>query len=404
MKQNAFKVVLGLILIVSFVLTGCSQTPAATEAPVAPATEAPAAATEAPATEAAPAAVDPVAALAALEGQVFSTGPSGETPTAASEVVLTDEELAQIKAMNATAAIVMHYAGNDWSNAQVAGLKAQFEAMGIEVVAVTDAGFKPEKQVSDIETVMAMNPDIIVSIPTDPVATSAAYKAAAAAGIKLVFMDNVPSDMVQGTDYISVVSADNYGNGVAAAHLMAKSIGSEGKIGIIYHEADFFVTKQRYEAFKKTITDNYPNIEIVEEQGITGPDFAGDAEKAASAMMTKNADLKGIWAVWDVPAEGVMAAARAMGRDQDLVITTIDLGLNVAVEIAKGGMVKGLGAQRPFDQGVTEALLAGYGLLDKEAPAYVALYMLPVDKDNVLEAWTTVYHADPPADLTNAAK
>ena len=404
MKQNAFKVVLGLILIVSFVLTGCSQTPAATEAPVAPATEAPAAATEAPATEAAPAAVDPVAALAALEGQVFSTGPSGETPTAASEVVLTDEELAQIKAMNATAAIVMHYAGNDWSNAQVAGLKAQFEAMGIEVVAVTDAGFKPEKQVSDIETVMAMNPDIIVSIPTDPVATSAAYKAAAAAGIKLVFMDNVPSDMVQGTDYISVVSADNYGNGVAAAHLMAKSIGSEGKIGIIYHEADFFVTKQRYEAFKKTITDNYPNIEIVEEQGITGPDFAGDAEKAASAMMTKNADLKGIWAVWDVPAEGVMAAARAMGRDQDLVITTIDLGLNVAVEIAKGGMVKGLGAQRPFDQGVTEALLAGYGLLDKEAPAYVALYMLPVDKDNVLEAWTTVYHADPPADLTNAAQ
>ena len=404
MKQNAFKVVLGLILIVSFVLTGCSQTPAATEAPVAPATEAPAAATEAPATEAAPAAVDPVAALAALEGQVFSTGPSGETPTAASEVVLTDEELAQIKAMNATAAIVMHYAGNDWSNAQVAGLKAQFEAMGIEVVAVTDAGFKPEKQVSDIETVMAMNPDIIVSIPTDPVATSAAYKAAAAAGIKLVFMDNVPSDMVQGTDYISVVSADNYGNGVAAAHLMAKSIGSEGKIGIIYHEADFFVTKQRFEAFKKTITENYPNIEIVEEQGITGPDFAGDAEKAASAMMTKNADLKGIWAVWDVPAEGVMAAARAMGRDQDLVITTIDLGLNVAVEIAKGGMVKGLGAQRPFDQGVTEALLAGYGLLDKEAPAYVALYMLPVDKDNVLEAWNTVYHADPPADLTNAAQ
>jgi ribose transport system substrate-binding protein len=298
----------------------------------------------------------------------------------------------------------LHYAGNDWSNAQVAGLKAQFEAMGIEVVAVTDGGFKPEKQVSDIETVMAMNPDIIVSIPTDPVATSAAYKAAAAAGIKLVFMDNVPADMVQGTDYVSIVSADNYGNGIAAAHLMAKSIDGEGKIGVIYHEADFFVTKQRYEAFVKTIKENYPSIEIVEEQGITGPDFAGDAEKAASAMMIKNADLKGIWAVWDVPAEGVMAAARAMGRDGDLVITTIDLGLNAAVEIAKGGMIKGLGAQRPFDQGVTEAILAGYGLLNKTAPAYVALYMLPVDQQNILESWTIVYHADPPADITDAAK
>jgi len=305
--------------------------------------------------------------------------------------------------MHATAAIVMHYGGNDWSSAQIAGLNAQFAAMGITVVATTDANFKPDKQVSDIETVMALKPNIIVSIPTDPVATAAAYKAAAAAGIKLVFMDNVPQGMVQGTDYVSVVSADNYGNGVAAAHLMAKYINSTGKIGIIYHEADFFVTKQRYEAFKKTITDNYPNIQIVEEQGITGPDFAGDAEKAASAMLTKHADLKGIWAVWDVPAEGVMASARAMGRT-DLIITTIDLGLNVAVEIAKGGMVKGLGAQRPYDQGVTEALLAGYGLLGKTAPAYVALYALPVEKSNVLDAWKTVYHADPPAALADAAK
>jgi len=402
MKKNMLQVVIGLVLVFSLVLTGCTAAP--TVAPTVAATEAPDVAATAAPTEAPVAAVDPVAALAALEGQVFSTGPNGETPTAASEVVLTDEELAQIKDMNATAAIVMHYAGNDWSNAQVAGLKAQFEAMGIEVVAVTDAGFKPEKQVSDIETVMAMKPNIIVSIPTDPVATSAAYKAAAAAGIKLVFMDNVPADMAQGTDYVSVVSADNYGNGVAAAHLMAKSIGGEGKIGVIYHEADFFVTKQRYEAFVKTIKDNYPSIEIVEEQGITGPDFAGDAEKAASAMMTKNADLKGIWAVWDVPAEGVMAAARAMSRDTDLVITTIDLGLNVAVEIAKGGMVKGLGAQRPYDQGVTEAILAGYGLLNKTAPAYVALYMLPVDQQNVLDAWNTVYHAEPPADITDAAK
>lgn len=401
MKNKVLATVLCLIVVLSLVAAGCAPQPVAT-------TEAPAndAATEPASTEAVtevPAGIDPTAALAELEGQVFSTGPGGETPTSPSEVTLTADELAQIKAMNATAAIVMHYAGNDWSSAQVAGLQAQFAEMGIEVVAVTDANFKPEKQVSDIETVMALNPDIIVSIPTDPVATSTAYKAAAAQGIKLVFMDNVPADMAQGTDYVSVVSADNYGNGVAAAHLMAKYVNGEGKIGVIYHEADFFVTRQRYEAFKKTITENYPGIEIVEEQGITGPDFAGDAEKAASAMVTKHADLKGIWAVWDVPAEGVLASARAMGR-ADLIITTIDLGLNVAVEIAQDGMVKGLGAQRPYDQGVTEAILAGYGLLGKEAPPYVALYALPVEKSNVLDAWETVYHADPPQALADAAQ
>ena len=347
-------------------------------------------------------ACDPAAALAGLADQVLSTGPGGETPTSPSEVVLTDEEMTQIKDMGATAAIVMHYGGNDWSQAQIAGLQQQFGEMGIEVVATTDADFKPEQQVSDIETVLALEPDIIVSIPTDPVATEAAYKKAAEQGVKLVFMDNVPNNMVAGQDYVSVVSADNYGNGVAAAHLMAQALGCQGKVGAIYHEADFFVTRQRWDAFKATIAEDYPGIEIVEEQGITGPDFTGDAEKAASAMLTKTPDLDGIWAVWDVPAEGVVAAARTAGRD-DLVVTTIDLGLNVAIDIAKGEYVYGLGAQRPFDQGVNEAKLAGYGLLGKEAPAYVALPALPVTKDNILEAWDAVYHAPPPDDLATAA-
>lgn len=412
MKRIILQVIVGLFLMISLALVGCGAQPQAeppTESPAGSAATSEAEPATEPQSEPAPTeaeavkAVDPETALAELEGQVFSTGPNGETPAPASEVSLTEAELEQIKGMGATAAIVMHYSGNDWSNAQVAGLTAQFEEMGIEVIAVTDAGFKPEKQVSDLETVLAKNPNIIVSIPTDPVATANAYLQAAQQGVKIVFMDNVPSGLKQGQDYVSVVSADNYGNGVAAAHLIAKELGGQGTIGIVYHAADFFVTKQRYEAFKATIEANYPNIQIVEEQGIGGPDFAGDAEKAASAMLTKHADLSGIWAVWDVPAEGVMAAARATGRE-DLVITTIDLGLNVAVEMAKGGMIRGLGAQRPYDQGVTEALLAGYGLLDKSAPAYVALSALPVTKDNLLEAWQTVYHQDPPPDLSEATK
>nr|WP_307281029.1 substrate-binding domain-containing protein [Labrys wisconsinensis] len=336
-------------------------------------------------------AADPKAALASLQSSVLSLGPNGEKPESAAVVQLTDDELAKIKAMKAKAAIVMHYAGNDWSQAQIDGLKTQFGAMGIEVVAVTDAGFKPDKQVADIETVMAQKPNVIVSIPTDPVATANAYKTAADAGVKLVFMDNVPRGMQAGKDYVSVVSADNYGNGVAAAHLMAQALGGKGQIGIVYHAADFFVTRQRYDAFKKTITESYPEIKIVAEQGIGGPDFSGDAEKAASAILVSNAGVKGIWAVWDVPAEGVISAARTAGRD-DLVITTCDLGENVAIDMASGGFVKGLGAQRPYDQGVTEAKLAGYGLLGKAAPAYVALPALPVSKDNLADAWQAVYH------------
>jgi ribose transport system substrate-binding protein len=342
-------------------------------------------------------------ALKELEGQVLSKGPNGEDPAKATAADMTPDQINQIKAKGAKAAIVMHYAGNDWSTAQIAGLRSEFKNLGIEVVAVTDANFKPDKQVSDLETVMSKKPNIIVSLPTDPVATAQAYKAATQGGAKLVFMDNVPKGFKAGTDYVSAVSADNYGNGVVSAHLMAKAIGAKGKIGLIFHEADFFVTRQRYDGFKKTIQSDYPEIQIVAEQGIAGPDFAGDAQGVANAMLSKNPDLAAIWAVWDVPAEGVMAAARASGRG-DLKIATEDLGKNVAIALAKGELVVGLGAQLPYDQGVTEARLGALAVLGQKTPPYVALSALPVQHDNVLDAWKTVYHEDPPKELTSSFK
>ena len=145
------------------------------------------------------------------------------------------------------------------------------------------------------------------------------------------------------------------------------------------------MTRQRYEAFRKTITEDHPGVRIVAAQGIREPDFFNDAYKAASLMLTANQNLNGIWAVWDLPAEGVMSAAQIVGR-RDIVITTIDLGLNVAVDMAQNGLIKGVGAQLPYDQGVIEALLAGYGLLGKPAPVYVALAAFPVSRENLLEA------------------
>jgi ribose transport system substrate-binding protein len=138
-----------------------------------------------------------------LEEEILSKGPHGEEPSPASSVSLTTEECEKIRGLKAKAAIVMHYS-SDWSEAQVAGLKSQFEKMGIEVIAVTDSGFNAERQVANIEMVTALNPQIIVSIPSDGDITAAAYKKANQKGIKLVFMDNVPTGFEAGKDYVSV--------------------------------------------------------------------------------------------------------------------------------------------------------------------------------------------------------
>ncbi|PSB55763.1 hypothetical protein C7B61_21080, partial [filamentous cyanobacterium CCP1] len=275
--------------------------------------------------------------------------------TSAKEVQLSPSQLEQIRAMNATAAIDLHYSGDDWSAAQVAGLQEQFAKMGIEVIAINDANFDPQKQVANLESVLAQQPNIIVSVPTDPVATIDVYKKAAAQGIKLIFMDNVPQGLIQGSDYISVVSSDNYGHGITSAHLMAEHLKEQGAIALLYHATNYQVTRQRYDAFKRAIQENYPHIQVVEEQGIHGPNFAIEAEQAAGILLENHPELKGIWAVWDIPAEGVITAIQKAGRT-DVIVTTIDLGKRVAVELACGGVVKGISAQRPYDHGVTEAI------------------------------------------------
>jgi ribose transport system substrate-binding protein len=345
-------------------------------------------------------------ALASLQqGKVLSKGPNGEEPVPGDSIKLTEAEIAKVKAMKATAAISLHFGGNDWSNAQVAGAKSEFAKLGIQLARVTDAQGKPEKQVSDIETIMTNKPDILLSIPIDPVATASAYKDAAAKGVKIVFMD-VPADgMKPGTanGYVSDVSADNYGNGVASAHIMASELGCKGNVGIVKFAQNFYVTNLRADGFEKTIETDYPDMKIVATQQIAAPDWAGNAEKAASAMLTQHQDLKGIFAFFDIPAEGVANAARSAGRN-DLVVTTSDLGLNVGIAIAKGKIVKGTGSQRPYEQGVTEAKLAAYALLGKKAPPYVALAPLAVTKDNVAQAWTEVYQSPPPAKLQEATK
>ncbi len=272
---------------------------------------------------------------------IKSTGPNGEKATPASEITLTDEEKEKIRSGGYKAAISLHYGGNDWATSQIEGLKATFEELGIELVATTDADFSAEQQVSDIETIMAKNPDVIVSIPTDATATADAFQKAAKDGVKLVFMDNVPAGMTAGEDYVSCVSADNYGNGCVAAELMGEALDGKGQIGMVYYDADFFVTNQRDEGFRKTMADKYPDIEIVTEQGFT--DENGCAEQG-DAILTQYPMINGIYASWDVPMEGVISSVKASGlTSEEVKLTTLDLGNNIAKEIAEGNVV-GLGA------------------------------------------------------------
>lgn len=329
------------------------------------------------------------------ETDIKSTGPNGETATIASALSLTDEEIAKLKEGNYSAAISFHYAGNDWSTAQQKGLEDTFEKFGIKIVGTTDANFSAEQQVSDLETLTALNPDVMISIPTDATATADAFRRVSDRGIKLIFMDNVPDNFVAGENYVGSVSADNYGNGVIAAELIGDKLEGKGKIGIVYYDVDYFVTNQRLEAFEKTIAEEYPDIEVIAKTGFSD---VNQSTEVADAMLTQNPDLEAIFAIWDIPAEGVLSALTSAGRN-DVYVSTIDLGDNIAKEIAQG-TVLGVGAQLPYDQGVAEATMAAYALLGKETPSYVAVPATRVERNTIVTGYEMVYHKETPDFIT----
>lgn len=326
-------------------------------------------------------------------------GPNGNAAQSVDEISISSGEAAAVKGKKYKAALVWHASG-DWVNAVTEGAKRKFEELGIEVVATTDAQFDSARQASDIENVMALNPDIILTLVVDPVSGGAAFKPAVDKGTELVLLSNPIAGYKPNSEYTGIVTDDMYGMGVAAAEMMSDGIGGEGNIGFIYHDASYFITNNRDNAFRTAIQEKHSDIKIVSEKGFTEE---GQTFELASAMILQNPDLKGIYVAWDVAAEGVIEALRAQGR-RDVKVITHDLGQNNALDMIKQGNMYGTVADRPFEIGQAMAMLGVYGLLDKESPAFSVVGYDKVTKENLATTWEKSLRRPIPKKLSEALK
>jgi ribose transport system substrate-binding protein len=329
-----------------------------------------------------------------------TVGPAGESATPTSDLTLTPEEIDKVKAGNYTSALVWHQS-SDFVSAVSKGAKDQFAELGIKVVAETNANFDAGKQKSDIETVLAKKPSAMLSLPVDPTATASAYRDAGKAGTKLVLLSNVPTGFVYGKDYVTVVTDDLFEMGHQAADALAAAIGGKGDIAYFFHDAKYYVTNQRDQAFKQTIETNYPDIKIVAEQGIADP---AKAEEQANAILLKNPDLAGIYVTFSQPpAEGVLSALRNNSNTTAKMVS-LDLDEPLAVDMARGGNTAALVADKAYELGQSMAKAAAYGLLDKKAPEFVVAPVVTVTKDNLEQGYEESLHQAPPKAVLDALK
>lgn len=328
-----------------------------------------------------------------LDSDITDTiGPNGEKPVPVTDLTLTDREIETLKQGSFSAAMLWH-TSSAFVSAVQAGAEAEFNRLGIEVDLTADATFDAGTQANQIQTAMAKKPDVILSLPVDPTSAAAAYQPAVQAGTKLVFLSNVPEGYTQGKDYTSIVTDDLYEMGRQAAMALGNAIGGEGEVGMLFYDSKYYVTNQRDAAFKQTIEKEFPDIEIVAEQGFTDPN---SAEGIANAMLTQHPDLVGVYTSWAQPAAGVLSALRSTGNTSTKVVT-LDLDDTVVVDMVTGGQTSAVVADKAWELGKGMADAAAYALLGKEAPAFAVAGVLTVTKDNVEAGYRDSLHQPVPS-------
>jgi ribose transport system substrate-binding protein len=329
---------------------------------------------------------------------IAGLGPHGERVVPADQIQLTESNAAQARARRFSVAVVLHTTTSDWSKQELAGIAATLGLNSAALVEVIDCNFDVELQVAALDRLARAPVDAVISIPIGNARVAAAHRALTQSGRKLVLLDNAPTGLLPGTDYASVVSTDNFGLGQSCAAMLSAHIAQGGAAGILGYGIDFFATHEREIAFRKWMGTNRPDVTLVRER-FADLDGAGPA---ALAMFEKTPGLSGIFAVWDVPA---MKAVRALARHGiDLPITTVDLGNEVALEMARHGMIKGVGAQLPYDQGSAAARVTLAALLGLPVPPWVALAGRDVTPSDVIEAYQVIWHLPAPKAIIDSVR
>lgn len=321
-----------------------------------------------------------VAPPAASRPLVVGLGPHGERAAPPELIGLSNDILEEARGKRFRIAILLHTTESDWARRQVDGIASVLARAGATTTEIVDCGYDARTQVAAIDRLVRERPDAVIGIPVGSTAVAEAFRKLSVAGIRLVLLDNAPSGLLQGADYVSVISSDNFGLGQIAASLLSPYIPQGGAVCTVAYNIDFFATAQREIAFSKWMRRERPDIALAQVK-FDQPKQAGEA---IGPYLDANPGLDGLFVVWDEPAVAALPCIR--GRKRVPVMTTVDLGGAIAEALRDGDVVKGVAAQRPFEQGEVAATAAIAALTGHPVPPWIALPGLAVTAANAAEA------------------
>jgi ribose transport system substrate-binding protein len=220
------------------------------------------------------------------------------------------------------------------------------------------------KQIADVENFIVKGVDVLIISPREAAPLTEAVAKAHDRGIPVIVLDR----RVLGEKYTTFIGASNLAIGKAAGEYLAGKLGGSGKVVEIEGILGATATKERHEGFHEAIA-NQPGIEVIYDQ-------PGDYKRSPAKMIMDNAlqafdKIDAVYAHNDEMAIGAFLAAKAVGREQEMIIVGID-GQGEAVTMIRSGEID---ATFVYPNGAAEAIELAVKILDNQ----------PVEKEISLE-------------------
>ncbi|WP_099467337.1 substrate-binding domain-containing protein [Konateibacter massiliensis] len=205
--------------------------------------------------------------------------------------------------------------------------QAEADASGVKLV-MADAQGDVNKQISDVETLIAQNLDVLIVIPQDVEGSAPVVSMAKEAGIPIVICNGDIADK----DYTAFVGCTDQESGEILGTWFNENLEKGSKICIIEGPMGQSGQVGRYAGFEKVgMLDNF------EVLSVQTANWKRDEAMALTEdwLTTYGDELKGIVCENDDMALGALSACKAAGRT-DVVIGGVD-GLDDAVQAVKNG-------------------------------------------------------------------
>ena len=327
--------------------------------------------------------------------RVINRGPFGEAAVSADDLELTERESMLLREKHYKVALAFHNTNTYWSSLQEKAIRDTLGKYNVQVIAVMDANYDAQLQIAQLEAIEMQEPDAIIGISVDEEVTAEKFREAAQK-TKMILIGNLP-DGFQPNDYFCCVSVNERENGQNAGVILGEyyKMKEHVNVGMLIYGVPFQMTEQRDESAEQVIRENYPNLHIVCKKKFMN---VKDAYRACKEMLREHPEIEGMYISWESPAREAIRALEEMKRT-DISISTVDLDMEVASYMAQGKMIRGLSAQRPYEQGQAAALATMQALLGKQGCKYVGVQPVRVFPHELPKIWREIMKTAIPEEI-----